>query len=112
MGKTIKRVFTADGQPVVTKLPNGQFDVLCYGNEDGKCRGCAYKRKGMLCGCPCTDKDHIHWIFTPYVAIEKSLGTRVKRANEWDYIVTEKGDKYQICFSMSKSCGFEVIKVG
>lgn len=109
--KTIKRVFTADGKPVVTKLPDGQFDVLCYGNEDGKCRGCVYKRNGWRCGAMCRDKDHIHWIENRYLGEDETKGTRIKRARVWDTLVTEEGVKYQIVYNRHKVGGVEVVKV-
>ena len=45
--KTIRDVVEQDGKPVVERLPNGKFDVLCYGN-DGSCRGCKYHRADCL----------------------------------------------------------------
>lgn len=108
--KTVRRVCVIDGEPVITILPNGQFDVLCFGNEDEKCRGCVYKRRGIVCGAPCIDKDHIQWVFSPYIGENRFKGTRIKRASLYDEIVTEDGKRFVIVESRGKPSNFEVVE--
>ena len=93
--KTIRDVVEQDGKPVVERLSNGKFDVLCYGN-DGSCKGCKYHKLNCLncCIAQCKDEDHIHWIhFKPVSSLN---GTRVKQASEFDKLITRSGKKFTI----------------
>lgn len=104
---TIRRVCTEGGVPIVEKVPDGTFDVLCYGNEDGSCKGCRYNRKSRwICGAPCKDEDHIKWIH--YQHVSGRVGTRIKKARFWDVLVTEAGDEFVILEDRKASFGFEV----
>ena len=93
--KTIKQVAIQDGKPIVELLPNGKFDVLCYGN-DGTCKGCKYHKANVLNSCIalCQDNHHIHWIH--YKDVGSLKGTRIKQASEFDKLVTVDGKLFTI----------------
>lgn len=93
--KTIKNVAEQDGKPIVERLPNGKFDVLCYGN-DGNCKGCKYHKANVLNSCIalCQDNHHIHWIH--YKDVSSLKGTRIKQASEFDKLITCSGKAFII----------------
>lgn len=94
--KTLKNVAEQDGMPIVERLPNGKFDVLCYGNENSTCKGCKYHKTACLNSCiaQCQDIHHVHWIH--YKPVSSLKGTRVKQANEFDKLVTASGNAFII----------------
>ena len=93
--KTIKQVAIQNGKPIVERLPNGKFDVLCYGN-DGTCKGCKYHKANVLNSCIalCQDSHHIHWIH--YKDVGSLKGTRIKQASEFDKLITVDGKLFTI----------------
>lgn len=108
--KTLKGVVKdAAGKPIVTVLPDGQFDVLCNGNN-GDCKGCVYKRNGWRCGAMCRDKDHIHFIHNRFLGDILTKNKRVKRAQLFDRLITEDGERFAIMYRSDNECRFEVIR--
>lgn len=88
--KTINGVVTIGGRPIVSPTGNG-YEVLVSGN-DGNCKGCAYKRKGVNCGCICE-----YYLFGKdidgHVTIDQ---LRIKIAKAFDRLVTVDGRSFFI----------------
>lgn len=88
--KTINGVVTIGGRPIVSPTGNG-YEVLVSGN-DGKCKGCAYKRKGINCGCICQ-----YYRFGKDVdGHVKTNELRIKIAKAFDRLVTADGRSFFI----------------
>ena len=88
--QSINGVVTIGGKPIVYPTING-YEVLVSGN-DGKCKGCAYKRKGINCGCMCQ-----YYLFGRDVDGKvKTNELRIKIAKAFDRLITVDGRVFVI----------------
>lgn len=97
--KTIKNVIlSSDGNPMVERISPNACDVLVRSYHPGECTGCHYHMKNCIlprnCIGQCKDTDHIVWIHYRYSDIPSNA--IVKRANIFDTLIDEVGNKWII----------------